>query len=196
MSRRSVLPADREQWLHDQVYLTIVNDGDWYRKATASMPSFDRVRYVSNRWREDLCPKEDRQMSPEERRIVNMWLYEDLLGRPLTLADIPSADGYRDTFVRHIAPFRSTRYTPSTHEEIPMNPTPVNNSAVAFETRHFVYGTEVSSMSEAQLINAIKQIEAEIADLKAVKTKSSRITAKVKELEDMLAKVVEQLDKK
>lgn len=51
-------------------------------------------------------------------------------------------------------------------------------------------------MSEAQLINAIKQIEAEIADLKAVKTKSSRITAKVKELEDMLAKVVEQLDKK
>lgn len=190
MSRRSALPADREQWLHDQVYLTIVNDGDWYREAVARMPVFDRVRHVSNRWREGLCPKEDKQMSPEERRIVNMWLYEDLLGRPLTLAYISSNEGYRDTFVRHIAPSQSTRYTLSTHEEIPMNPTPVNNSAVAFETRHF------SSMSEAQLINAIKQIEAEIADLKAVKTKSSRITAKVKELEDMLAKVVEQLDKK
>lgn len=135
-------------------------------------------------------------MSPEERRIVNMWLYEDLLGRPITFADLESNEGYRATFAQHIAPFQSTRYTFSTYEEIPMNPTPVNNSAVAFETRHFVYGAEVSSMSEAQLINAIKQIEAEIADLKAVKTKSSRITAKVKELEDMLAKVVEQLDKK
>lgn len=86
MSRLSALPADREQWLHDQVYLTIVNDGDWYREATASMPVFDRVRHVNNRWRDDLCPKEDKQMSPEERRIVNMWLYEDLLGaRPHSL---------------------------------------------------------------------------------------------------------------
>lgn len=80
-------------------------------------------------------------------------------------------------------------------EEIPMNPTTATN-APAFETRHLVYGLNVDSLTESELISAVKQVEGEIADLKAVKTKSSRITAKVKELEEMLTKIVEVLDKK
>lgn len=65
---------------------------------------------------------------------------------------------------------------------------------IAFETRHYVFGIDVSTMSSGQLIEAIKRIEGEIADLKAVKTKSKHITEKIKSLDEMLGKVVEQLD--
>ena len=49
-------------------------------------------------------------------------------------------------------------------------------------------------MSTGQLIEAVKKIEAEIADLKLVKTKSAKIQKMIGDLNDMLAKVVETLD--
>lgn len=67
-------------------------------------------------------------------------------------------------------------------------------NAPAFETRHFVNGRDVTGMRDDELINAIKALEGEIADLKSVKTKSKAITAKITSLEEMLAKTVEVLD--
>ena len=64
----------------------------------------------------------------------------------------------------------------------------------AFETVHYVYGTDVATMSDEQLIEAIKQVEGEIAKLDVVKTASKKIDAKKAELKDMLAKIVETLD--
>ena len=65
---------------------------------------------------------------------------------------------------------------------------------VAFETVHYVYGTDVATMSDEQLIEAIKQVEGEIAKLDVVETESKKIAAKKTELKDMLAKIVETLD--
>lgn len=67
-------------------------------------------------------------------------------------------------------------------------------SVVAFETVHYVYGTDVAKMTDDQLVDAIKQVEAEIAEVGVVKTKSKKIDAKKAELNDMLAKIVETLD--
>ena len=73
-----------------------------------------------------------------------------------------------------------------------MNQTTI--STPAFETRHFVNGRDVSSMSDNELIEAIRRLETEIADLKTVKTKSKAITKKIEELDGMLSKTVEILD--
>lgn len=69
-----------------------------------------------------------------------------------------------------------------------------NPNSPAFETRHFVHGRDVQSMSDNELIEAIRRLETEIADLKTVKTKSKAITKKIEELDGMLSKTVEILD--
>lgn len=79
----------------------------------------------------------------------------------------------------------------TTEKEEIMN---TQTSVVAFETVHYVYGTDVAKMTDDQLVDAIKQVEAEIAKLDVVKTKSKKIDAKKAELNDMLAKIVETLD--
>lgn len=126
-----------------------------------------------------------------------MWLWHNTLEQPLS----EFLQSHNPPTVGRLMQLAEQCATPTTlsepTEEIPMNPTTATNvSAVAFETRHLVYGRNVDSLTESELISAIKQVEGEIADLKAVKTKSSRITAKVKELEEMLTKIVEVLDKK
>lgn len=69
-------------------------------------------------------------------------------------------------------------------------------NATAFATKHFVYGQDTANMTEEQLIEAIKKIETEIANLGAVKTKSKKIAERTAELETMLAAVVTVLDAK
>ena len=81
-------------------------------------------------------------------------------------------------------------FPPSTEKEEPMNTQPTT----AFETVHYVYGTDVTKMTDDQLVEAIKQVEAEIAKLDVVKTKSKKIDAKKAELNEMLAKIVDTLD--
>ena len=66
----------------------------------------------------------------------------------------------------------------------------------AFETKHYVYGQDVSHMSANELIESIKKVEAEITDLKLVKTKSAHILTRVAELGAMLTQIVAVLDAK
>lgn len=87
----------------------------------------------------------------------------------------------------------SVQTQPQTQTEMKGN---TNMSTPAFETKNYVYGRDVSLMSEAELIEAIKKIEAEIENLKSVKTESVKIKAKIEELQAMLADVVKALDAK
>ena len=102
----------------------------------------------------------------------------------------------RTTGVRYMGPvspqpeFQEFSPTSTTEKEETMNTKPV----VPFETVHYVYGTDVATMTDDQLVEAIKQVEAEIAKLDVVKTQSKKIDAKKAELKDMLAKIVETLD--
>lgn len=101
----------------------------------------------------------------------------------------------RPTGVRYMGPVSPQpefqEFPLTTEKEEIMN---TQTSVVAFETVHYVYGTDVAKMTDDQLVDAIKQVEAEIAKLDVVKTKSKKIDAKKAELNDMLAKIVETLD--
>lgn len=57
-----------------------------------------------------------------------------------------------------------------------------------------INNTDVSTMTDDQLINAVRQLEQEISHYESVKTESKKIKAKVADLHTTLAKVVEVLD--
>lgn len=63
-----------------------------------------------------------------------------------------------------------------------------------FEVKSYVFGQDVTTMSDDQLVAAIKTVEAEIDDLKGIKTKSKKIDARIKDLEAGLKSIVETLD--
>lgn len=68
------------------------------------------------------------------------------------------------------------------------------NPTVAIETKTIIFGQDAATMSEQQLIDAIKRVEGDIAKLKEVKTKSKKIAANITELEANLAAIVAVLD--
>ena len=81
-------------------------------------------------------------------------------------------------------PTQSTETT----EEINMS------NKITFKTVTYINNADVTALTDEQLIDAIKIIEREIADLKGVTTKSKKIEAKIADAEATLAKVVEVLD--
>jgi hypothetical protein len=66
--------------------------------------------------------------------------------------------------------------------------------SVSVETKHFVSGSDVSTMTPDDLIRSIKNIEQEIKELKAVNIQSVYIGKKVDELRVTLGVVVGHLD--
>lgn len=73
-------------------------------------------------------------------------------------------------------------------KEIPMS------NKIIIKNVTFINNVDVTSMNDDQLIDAIKTIESEIADLKSVKTKSAKIAAKILEAQGTLSTIVELLD--
>lgn len=67
-------------------------------------------------------------------------------------------------------------------------------NTVPFESKDYVFGQDVANMNANDLLAAMRRVEAEIAELKDVKTKSKYVEGKIKELEDGLARIVEKLD--
>lgn len=199
-----MITAERKQWLHDQVFLTIINDHVAYEKLSPFIGGrFNAFCSAVNVQRDRLCCTDDRTMDGEERRYVNLLLW-DYWGGKFDETTLRGLYGYENTYRAHESDFARSAapalqpdfVQPSESlKEATMNPS-VPMPAPAFETKHYVFGVDIRNMTEAGLIDAIKRVEAEIADLKAVKTKSARIAAKVKELEDMLGKIVEALDEK
>lgn len=68
------------------------------------------------------------------------------------------------------------------------------NPTVAIETRTIIFGRDASTLSEQDLIDAIKKVEGDIAKLKEVKTSSKKIAANIEALQTQLAAIVEVLD--
>lgn len=68
------------------------------------------------------------------------------------------------------------------------------NQNVAIEVRTIIFGRDANSMSDQELIEAIKRVEGQISSLKEVKTSSKKIASSIKELEKQLEGIVEVLD--
>lgn len=72
----------------------------------------------------------------------------------------------------------------------------MNFNAPAFKTVHYIYGVDVSTMSESDLILALKKVEEAMDDLGKIRTSSKKIATLKAELDVMLGKIVEALDAK
>jgi len=76
------------------------------------------------------------------------------------------------------------------------NPAPQEIKIMKVETKHFVNGQDINSMSLEEKVQLIKVTEDKIADLEAVKTESKMVTAEIEKLKKFLADVVSLFDKK
>lgn len=65
---------------------------------------------------------------------------------------------------------------------------------IIIANKTYINNVDVTTMSDDQLIDAIKKVEKEIEDLGSVKTKSKKIEAKVSEANETLSKLVTLLD--
>lgn len=70
------------------------------------------------------------------------------------------------------------------------------NTMKAFETINYVYGTNITNLTEADLIDAIKKAEGIKATLDDVKASSVKIKKMKEELDMAIGKMVEALDSK
>lgn len=64
----------------------------------------------------------------------------------------------------------------------------------AFETKHFVNGVEASTLTDENLIHAIRKIELEMEALGKIVTKSTKIEAKILELDAQRTAIAALLD--
>lgn len=183
----------REQILRD-IAIPLVNDPKWYAAVKLSIEDedFEEFRLKTNQFREsNKAAYKPYPVTSTECQWLNMYAWEYHMGT-LTKHHVRECDRMGD----YVLYAEENPSQPPLKESLEMNPTTQTAPTVAFQTKHLVFGVSVEHMSEDQLIEAIQKVEGEITNLKGVKTKSTRITAKVKELEEMLAKIVGVLDAK
>jgi len=68
------------------------------------------------------------------------------------------------------------------------------SNQITIVNKTLINGVDVTTLSDEQLIDAIKKVEKEIEELKAVKTKSKKIAAKIEDANKTLTTLVELLD--
>jgi hypothetical protein len=87
--------------------------------------------------------------------------------------------------------------------EAKMKPNPIEpidtqenemSKEITITRQTLINGADVSKMTDDQLIFAIKQVEKEIEELKAVKTKSKKIAQRIEDASKTLGELVELLD--
>lgn len=162
------------------VYLSIVNDRNARERLDGYMAtrvdsgqSLTRYKDLSlyNLSREAGVQPDFHKMSYEERVTVWRHIINDVYGDQLE----EQMDG-------------STPVTTIKEKEEDMS--------VTVKTTHTVNGNDVDNMTADQLIVCVKNLEKEIADLKAVKSQSEYINKKVGELGITLQVVIGHLDSK
>lgn len=196
----------RKDYLSTQYELSIQSDGDWYR-ATAGAVEHDnfacfRLR-TGRKISEIRTSREDRLDGIEWAYIVlSLWEYRG--GRMAMDVLLDDAGGslqkqYEELMQSALSVTQENDENPADHASVTAKNTQETNMAetkreVAFTTVTYVYGKDVRTMDQDELIEAIKKVEGEIGNLKEVKTKSKTIGERITSLETMLAQIVTVLD--
>lgn len=201
------MTPEREDWLTTQYVWAIENERAWNDEVEglALLGRFGEFRrrtanYINAIHK--LVARDHDCAKPKETQwayiVLSLWLNRggspsDVLADPGVLKPHYAAllDGLDNE--RHAA--RKTEVTEAVPNETETQEENTMSQA-AFVTKSYIYGKDVEQMSEHELINAIRSVETEIDSLKTVKTPSTKIAAKIAELEDMLAKIVGVLDGK
>lgn len=213
---------EENEYLYIQYVLTLKNDGGWYRATRQAVAAHHFGEYAQATWSyltrlmSDNGDCSTRSMKAANgalrfieylmRRVALIcWHEEESFDANkskeygayreclscLTKAWLLPPVCYLGPSTANAEPEQPTNLEPES--EI-MNPDAIKSIAPAFVTQHLIYGQNVTNMSDAALITAIKQVEREIADLKAVATTSTKITAMAEALTSMLAQIVKTLD--
>jgi hypothetical protein len=191
------------QYYQDQYCLAIVNDGAWYKQLRAIVQDRDDFKPFCNKIDELIGVLQSRHKlcfpSSRDKAYIRLWVLSYLF----ETSYIRSKFGNDDIFCKHISYCHSNDMgwlaervtgikpdhqseTQSTKEEIV--------STIEIKTITYINHEDVSKLTEEALIQWIKSIEVEIENLQAVKTQSTKIQAKIRGLQETLAKVVEILD--
>lgn len=163
-----------EQYIHNQYFLAIINDQSMATAVQRRLTDSDAMRnwivWAANK----LCREHD--LKPLTTNNIKFLIK--------LITDYYAADHYEAA-----ATIVSTNPTP-----VPTKEQPAMSNDPAFQTKHFVYGHEIKILSDAELITAIKNVEKEIDNLRAVKSESKKITQKIDELDKQRLAIIEQLD--
>jgi hypothetical protein len=202
------MTPDEFQYVHDQYYLSIVNDGDWYKNLRGLLDAGEFQKFCVRV--EDFAEKLRRQYKlrdydTNDKVYIRLMVLEYMLSSEMVRARF----GNDDIFCKHISYAHSHGFgwlasrvmgtNPATPEAINGQPEtqPIQeNPMPSIEIKNITYinNADVRALSDEQLIDSIKQLETEIADLGLVKTESVKIKAKIAALQDTLTKVVAILD--
>ena len=163
-----------EQYVHDQYFLAIINDQPMATAVQRRLTDSDAMRnwivWAVNKLRRE------HELKPLTYRDMDFLIK--------LIREHYTADHYETTTT-----IGSTDPTP-----VPTKEQPAMSNQPAFQTKHFVYGSDIKMLSDAELIDAIKNVEKEIDNLRAVKSESKKITQKIDELDKQRLAIIEQLD--
>lgn len=200
---------DEEQEVIEREFiLPIENDSKWYSDTREAVQhgqheAFANICYAyadrilrqlgmettsSTSRRSDTC-----MLNVKTRVALQLWEREGVPDFLVMDKDLLISHRYLVQEISRLKSKRTTRVTQPQPEQTESE-TIMNTTTQAFQTKHYIFGQDVSAMSTSQLIDSIKRVEKEIADLKAVATTSTKIGAMVEDLTSMLAKIVEVLD--
>lgn len=166
---------DMEQYVHDQYFLAIINDQPMATAVQRRLTGTDDAMRSWIAWAVNKLRREH-ALKPLPAR------YTQFLIKLIT-------DYYADDQYETATAITSTNSTP-----VPTKEQPAMSNDPAFQTKHYVYGHEIKMLSDAELIDAIKNVEKEIDNLRAVKSESKKITQKIDELDKQRLAIIEQLD--
>jgi len=198
------MTRDDFQYCYDQYYLAIVNDGAWYRELRNCLDdgvSFQMFTKKVDYMAEVIRRKHHLEDCNTHHKVyIRLMVLEYMLDKPMIKAKF----GNDDIFCTHISfchqedmgwLVRDVLDAPATQPTTQPETTQENTMAsIEIKNITFINNTDVTTLTDEQLIDAIKKLEAEIADLQAVKTNSTKIKDKIGTLQDTLAKVVAILD--
>lgn len=204
------MTPEREDWLTTQYVWAIENDGAWDSEVNelALLGRFGEFRRRTANYikaAHKLVARGHDCAKPNEIEwayiVLSLWLNRggspnDVLADPGVLK--PHYVALLDELDNERHASRKTEATEAIEAVPNETETQEENtmSQAAFVTKSYIYGKDVEQMTEQELINAIRSVETEIDSLKTVKTPSTKIAAKIEELQDMLAKIVGVLDGK
>lgn len=200
------MTPEREDWLTTQYIWTIENERAWSDEVeglalTGRFGDFRRRTANYIKATHKLVARDHDCAKPKETQwayiVLSLWLNRG--GSPNDVLADPGA--LKPHYVALLG-LNNERHASRKTEAIEAVPNETETqeentmSQAAFVTKSYIYGKDVEQMTEQELINAIRSVETEIDSLKTVKTPSTKIAAKIEELQGMLAKIVGVLDGK
>lgn len=192
-----------EYW-HDQYVLPIINDGRWHHQLMVETKSLTLSNFFTKV--DDCCFKLSQEFSElrgpavAEKVYIRLTVLEHLCTPEQVLKLCETSEKLRnhiDFCNNKDMVWLADRICGHAINNPQPQPEPTQeNTMASIEIKNitFINNTDVTTMTDEQLIDAIKRLENEATDLRGVVTASTKIKAKIAGLEETLAKVVAILD--